>query len=118
MKKKSILVIDDDNGIVTALKFILEDVGYTAVVMDNLKLLNSVDLKDINLVLVDLLLSGIDGKLVVKKIKEKNKTLPIIMLSAHPSAKEQAMQAGVDDFLAKPFNIDELLALVKKYTSK
>jgi DNA-binding response OmpR family regulator len=66
---------------------------------------------------VDVLLSGKDGREIVRYLKsqEETKHIPIIMFSAHPSSEETAREAGANDFLAKPFEIDELLAKVANY---
>jgi len=70
-----------------------------------------------DLILLDVLLSGKDGREIVKQLKsqEETKSIPIIMFSAHPSAEKTAREAGADDFVAKPFHIDFLLAVVAKY---
>lgn len=116
---KNILLIDDDPGILEAIKAILEFGGFrvTTAPDDN----HIYDLEKDKLpsvILLDLLLSGRDGKEIAKKLKStpKTKHLPIIMLSAHPSAQEAAIEAGADDFIAKPFDMDELLDKVKKYS--
>jgi CheY-like chemotaxis protein len=66
------------------------------------------------LILVDVLLSGRDGREIVKHLKSQDETkhIPVIMFSAHPSAEETAKKAGAEDFLAKPFDIDVLLAKI------
>lgn len=111
-KKKKILVIDDEEDILEFLKVILEDEGYIVFTSDKddyLEWLHDDILPDI--ILLDLLLSGKDGRDIVKylKMQEKTKHIPVIMFSAHPSAQEFTKQAGADDFVAKPFEIDLLL---------
>ena len=63
-------------------------------------------------------LSGRDGRTICKKLKVEKITrnIPIIMISAHPSVKENALQCGAEDFLSKPFDIEDLLRRVEKYT--
>jgi DNA-binding response OmpR family regulator len=67
-----------------------------------------------DLILIDVLLSGKDGREIVKSLKSQQETkqIPTIMFSAHPSAEETMQQAGADDFLEKPFDIDVLLAKI------
>ena len=115
---KYILVVDDDPDILEFLQVILEDEGYTVVTSEKgeyLEQLHNGELPD--LILLDLLLSGKDGREIVKYLKGKPETIhiPVIMISAHPSAEREALQAGADDFLAKPFNIDVLLAKIVHY---
>ncbi len=69
------------------------------------------------MILLDVLLSGKDGREIVKYLKSQDETryIPVIMFSAHPSAEETARKAGADDFIAKPFDIDELLVKIAHY---
>lgn len=72
-----------------------------------------------DLVLLDLLLSGMDGREVTRRLRNQTETgkIPIIILSAHPNAQDLAKEAGANDFLAKPFDMFDLLKKVEKYTS-
>src|SRR6266568_2392940 len=92
-KKKRLLVVDDEQDILEFLKIILEEDGYTVDTTDK------------------------DGREIVKylKMQEKTKHIPIILFSAHPSAQGFAKQAGADDFVAKPFEIDLLLNKIAQY---
>lgn len=117
---KRILLIDDNPHILEAIELILTTENYNVhslVKVDNVLK----DVKKINpsLILLDLLLSGRSGKEITQILKadEATKNIPIIMISAHPSAEKSAMQAHADAFLAKPFDIDDLLNLVGKFTS-
>ena len=117
-KKKKLLVVDDEQDILEFLKVILEDEGYIVVTTDKddyLEGLNNDTPPD--LILLDLLLSGKDGREIVKhlKMQENTKHIPIIMFSAHPGAQETTRQAGADDFVAKPFEIDLLLSKIKQH---
>ncbi len=117
-KKKKLLVVDDEQDILEFLKVILEDEGYSVVTTDKddyLERLNNDTPPD--LILLDLLLSGKDGREIVKHLKtqENTKHIPIIMFSAHPGAQETTRQAGADDFVAKPFEIDLLLSKIKQH---
>ncbi len=117
-KKRKLLVVDDEEDILEFLKVILEDEGYIVVTTDKddyLEKLQDDVLPD--LILLDLLLSGKDGRDIVKylKMNERTKHIPVIMFSAHPRAHETTKQAGADDFVAKPFEIDLLLDKVAQY---
>jgi len=116
-KDKKILVVDDEPDILEFLQIILEDEGYsvlTAQKGDFLEQLHNGGLPD--LILVDVLLSGKDGREIVKHLKSQDETkqIPVSMFSAHPSAEETAKQAGAEDFLAKPFEVDVLLDKVAR----
>ena len=117
---KKILVVDDDPDILDALQFMLEDAGYEVKTTEkgeyaeNLHDTNS-GLPDV--IILDVLLSGKDGRLICQKLKsqEETKRIPIIMISAHPNAKQSVTAVGADDFIAKPFDMDELLAKIAQY---
>jgi CheY-like chemotaxis protein len=116
--KKKILVVDDEPDILEFVQAMLEDVGYEVVTTDKgdyLEKLHNGGLP--NLILLDVLLSGKDGREIVKYLKnrEETKPIPVIMLSAHPSSESTAKVAGAEEFLAKPFEMDDLLTLIRKY---
>lgn len=117
---KRILVVDDDPDILDALQLLLEFAGYE--VKTSEKGEYAENLRDTNgglphLIILDVLLSGKDGRLICQKLKsqEETKSIPIIMISAHPTARQSVAAVGADDFVAKPFDADELLAIVAKY---
>jgi two-component system alkaline phosphatase synthesis response regulator PhoP len=64
-----------------------------------------------------MLLSGQDGRQIARRLKGQKATrhIPILMLSAQPNAEREALEAGADGFLAKPFDIDVLLATIATY---
>lgn len=112
---KRLLVVDDERDILEFLRIILEEEGYEVVTAEKGEYLEQLRNGGLpHLILVDVLLSGKDGRAIVKFLKsqEATKHIPVIMFSAHPSAAETARQAGADDFLAKPFEIDVLLAKI------
>lgn len=117
---KKILVVDDDPDILDALQILLEFAGYDVKTTE--KGDYAENLHDTNgglpdLIILDVLLSGKDGRLICQKLKSQQDTkhIPIVMISAHPNAKQSVAAVGADDFMAKPFDIDELLAIVVKY---
>ena len=117
-KRKKLLVVDDEPDILEFIQVILKEEGYDVVTSDKGEYLEQLHNGCLpNLILVDVLLSGKDGREIVKHLKsqEETKHIPVIMFSAHPSAEETARAAGAEDFLAKPFEIDELLAKVANY---
>jgi DNA-binding response OmpR family regulator len=116
--KKKILVVDDEPDILEFLKEILEEEGYTVATTDKGEYVEELHNGGLpQLILLDMLLSGKDGREIVKHLKrqEETKHIPVIMFSAHPSAEPAARAAGADNFLAKPFEIDELLALITQH---
>lgn len=112
-----ILVAEDDEAIIEVMKIILQDANYTVFTADN-----STDIKTIiaeqnpHVLLLDIWLSGENGGDIARGLRadEKTKKLPIIMISANNETEKIAKEVGAQGFLQKPFNIDELLAIVDK----
>jgi DNA-binding response OmpR family regulator len=116
-KPQKILVADDDLSIVDAVQLILEDEGYvveTATKGEYVKNLQD-DLPD--LILLDIWMSGVSGNEVCRhlKLKKKTKHIPVIMISANRDIEKISKECGAQDFIAKPFDISELLEKVKKH---
>lgn len=118
--KKKILVADDDAAIVDAIQLILEDAEYNVETT-----LNGEDVMKLNkdfpdLILLDIWMSGQDGRTICEFLKGQKSTkhIPIIMISANKDTSQIAKLAGADDFITKPFEMDELLKKVNKYTKK
>ena len=118
MTAKKIMIADDDPGIVDAIEMLLEFEGYqVSSTVDGSTVL---DMKDElpDLLLLDIWMSGEDGRDICKKLKQTaiTKNIPVIMISASRDIKESAMAAGADDFIAKPFEMNDLLNKIKKFT--
>ena len=116
--KKHIFIVDDDEAILDVIKIILEDNGYkTTVVTDGDDLFKKIRSNHPDLILLDIWLTGTDGIAITKKMKinDKLKKIPIIMISANNKGKQIALENGADGFIAKPFEIDDLLKVVNKY---
>lgn len=114
-----VLVIDDDAAIGEALKVALEMAGYDVhtTVKGELAMALVSKLRP-RLILVDLLLSGNDGRVLTQQLKADPQTrhIPVVMLSAHLQLEKAAKESGADGFLAKPFAISDLIAMVMKVT--
>lgn len=116
-----VLVIDDDPDIGRMIKMLLEYKGYSVTVLDRTE--QAADIirnNGVNVVIMDMLLSGTNGIDVCTRFK-KDSTIahvPVIMISAHPDAKKICLQAGADDFLAKPFDMEEILSTIDQYISR
>lgn len=113
--RKKILVVDDEPDILEFLQIILQEEGYEVMTSDKGDFLEQLHNGGLpNLIIVDVLLSGKDGREIVRLLKSQQETkhIPVIMCSAHPSAEQTAREAGAEDFIAKPFEIDLLLTRV------
>jgi len=103
------------------IKMMLEYKGYAAVEANNeqeaRKLLAE---KQIDLIIMDMLLSGTDGTDVCRRLKKEQTfaQVPILMFSAHPNAKVACLNAGADDFISKPFEMNDLLEKIGLFVGK
>lgn len=116
--KKKILVADDDPAILEVITLILEDAGYIVTTSVNGETVKKVHGELPDLILLDIWMSGMDGRDVCKhlRVKPQTKHIPIVMISANKDAEAIALEAGAIDFLAKPFEMNKLLSMVEKYT--
>jgi len=117
---KKVLAVDDDEDILEALQLVLESNGYdAATITKGEETYKMVDEFKPDLILLDVLLSGRDGRTICRKLKDQESTkhIPIIMLSAHPEAAKTIHEYGADEFIAKPFEMKELLAMVEKHVT-
>jgi len=113
---RTILVIEDDRDIARLLEMHLRDAGYTVTVTgDGIAGLRAASARSFDLILLDLILPGMDGLELCRKLRERPDYTPILMLTARSADIDRilGLETGADDYLAKPFNIRELLARVK-----
>ena len=115
---KTILVADDDQGIVDVMQILLEDDGYDVITTMDGKKVKAMCKRHPDMIFLDIWMSGMDGKIICKELKSDPSTssIPIVMFSANRDTKEIAFECGADDFILKPFEINDLLALAHKYT--
>lgn len=117
---KKVLVIDDDPAILEAISIVLEGEGYSVkTVEDAQDAVSEVKNYRPDVIFLDLLLSGKEGTEIANEIKSdsRSKGIPVVLISAHPHAHDSARSCGADAFLAKPFDLDELLDAVRTHTS-
>lgn len=109
--QKKVMIADDDPGILDAVEAMLEYGGYEVSSTSNGATI--LEMKDNipDLLLLDIWMSGTDGRDVCKKLKQTANTrnMPIIMISASTELEKSAKEAGADDFLEKPFDMEDLL---------
>lgn len=114
---RKILAVDDDNDIVDIIRIILEDEGYEVATLTNgNNVLSEIAAFRPDLILLDVMLGGIDGREVCKAIKEDSnyKDIPVVMISAsHNLHNLLKLPGSPNDFIAKPFDIDHLIKKVK-----
>ncbi|PJJ79915.1 response regulator transcription factor [Mucilaginibacter auburnensis] len=118
---KKILVIEDDKDIRESIQYALEEDGYVVTASEDSKILKQFDAISPDMVLLDNWLtewkSDANGQQISKELKSNTATshIPVIIISAVSNIKEIAEAGLADGYLRKPFDLDELLALVKKH---
>ena len=112
-----ILAVDDDHDIVDIIKIILEDEGYEVSTLTSGKnIFNVISSFRPDLILLDVMLAGMDGREICRNIKAHDlfKKIPVLMISASHNLQNLLLMPGSpNDFLSKPFDIDSLISKVK-----
>ena len=121
----SVLIIDDDKELCALMKKCVEQENLSAVVahggLEGLRLLGE-NKNTCCLIILDVMMPGMDGFQVLQKIREKN-NVPVLMLTAKSDEEDKVsgLRLGADDYLTKPFSINELMArvnsLIRRYTT-
>ena len=111
-----ILVVEDDEHLAEGLAFNLRNSGYEVeTVVTGEAALEAVEQRAFDLILLDLMLPGIDGIGVVRALRESGRKMPVLIVTARTRVADAiaALDAGADDHVSKPFDLDELLARIR-----
>lgn len=114
--KQKILIVDDEQSIVTLLKFNIEKSGFqTDVAYDGLEAINKSENNYYDLIILDLMLPKMDGLEVCKYLRRHQIDTPILMLTARDDEKDKilGLELGADDYLTKPFSPKEVIARIR-----
>jgi len=114
--KNKILVVDDEQSIVTLLQYNLEQAGYEVITaMDGEEGKQKAETQSPDFIVLDLMLPKIDGMEVCKQLRQKSIMTPILMLTAKDDQLDKiiGLELGADDYMVKPFSPREVLARVK-----
>ena len=113
---KTILLVEDDRNLADGLLLNLEAEGYQVVhVADGNLAFDTFEKGIFDLVLLDIMLPGVDGLTICKRIRAAGHTLPVLFITARDQTdqKIEGLLAGGDDYITKPFNVQELLARIQ-----
>lgn len=113
---KRVLVVDDEPSIQTLLRFNLQKEGYEVILTDDGKKALELALNEtFDFIILDIMLPGLDGMDITKKLRQEKKKTPILILTAKddPIDRILGLEIGADDYLTKPFSPREVLARMK-----
>ncbi len=116
-----ILIVDDDQNIINALKECFDDFNYRLdTVVSGKQALEKITADKYDLVMLDINLPDLSGMDVLKKIKEQKSDLPVLVMTGYVSTEAaiKAMKLGAHEFVTKPFNIDRLMGIVNRLVKK
>ncbi len=111
-----ILICDDDEGILDLLEIILSEEGFETIPeINSLNVTGLVNREQPDLIVLDLWMPVLSGDQVLRNLRNdpQTKNLPVIVISASTDGRSIAMNAGATEFLAKPFDLDQLIERVK-----
>lgn len=116
---KKILIADDDKDILEAMQMMFEMEGYDVKATPDGKNVKRMSKEKPDLLVLDIWMSGYDGRDICRDIKSKYSTrdIPVIMISASNDIRRSALASGADDFIAKPFQMHDILDKVEKHLS-
>ncbi len=115
-KEKKILLVEDETHLAKGLSYNLEKEGYKVTVAgDGVVALDCLEEENFDMMILDLMLPKLAGMEVIKKVRETNIRFPVLMLTAKTTDEDRTLglEAGADDYLAKPFHLPELLLRVQ-----
>jgi len=112
----TILIVEDSEDILDLLEYTLSKEGYDVITcIDTSNVRDILDEEDISLILMDRNLPNVEGSVFISKLRKKGYNQPVIYVSAKDSSDEilEGFERGADDYITKPFNLNELKARVK-----
>lgn len=121
LSKATILIVEDEENLKEALKLNLELEGYEVSCASNgLEALKKLETEFFDLVIMDIMLPEIDGITVTETLRLQNNEVPVLIVSAKSSSADRVLglKKGADDYLIKPFNLEELFLRVQKLIDK
>ncbi|RAX48662.1 DNA-binding response regulator [Arthrobacter sp. AQ5-05] len=115
-EEHSVLVVEDDSALASMLKELLEGEGYDVVVAaDGQRALHQGLTRDFDVMVMDRGLPGLEGLEVLERLRRKGISTPALVLSAlgNPADRVEGLDRGAEDYMGKPFDLDELLARIR-----
>jgi CheY-like chemotaxis protein len=116
---KTVLIADDDQAILDSLQMLLEDEGYSVKTTSDGWEAGELSESPPDVILLDIWMSGIDGRDLVRSLKASaaTKEIPVVLISANREVARIAQQVGAEGYLAKPFEMEEMLEMIERVTA-
>ena len=121
MKKKNVLIVDDDPDVLTMLEGLLKKLEYNPFVAANgEEAVRIIDSNKIDVVVSDLVMPEMDGMELLKRVKSRKSDVPFVMITGHPSIETavEAIKKGAYDYLTKPFQAEEVRIKIDRALEK
>lgn len=115
-EQAKILLVEDEESLAISLEFNLQEEGYAVTwVKDGRRALEQIEDANFDLIILDIMLPYVDGFTVAARIREQDSRIPVLFLTARTTTKDRikGLKAGADDYLTKPFHLEELLLRVQ-----
>ena len=121
MNKRNVLIVDDDQDVLTMLERLLEKLEYHPYVAQNgEQALSIIDTHKIDVVVSDLVMPEMDGMELLKRVKSRKGDIPFLMITGHPTIETavEAIKKGAYDYLTKPFQVEEVQIKIDRALEK
>ncbi len=116
LEKSRILLVEDEDSLAVGLKYNLQEEGYEVIrAEDGKKAIELINSQNFDLIILDIMLPYHDGFEIAQKIRKRTPPMPILMLTARTDIKDRVkgLEIGADDYVTKPFHLNELLLRIK-----
>jgi DNA-binding NtrC family response regulator len=121
MKKRNVLVVDDDPDVLSMLERLLKKLEYNPLVAQNgEEAMHIIDTNKIDVVVSDLVMPEMDGMELLKRVKTRKGDIPFLMITGHPTIETavEAIKKGAYDYLTKPFQVEEVQIKIDRALEK
>jgi len=117
-KPRPILLVDDDDAILDAERQVLADHGFRVIqAHDGAEALQAIDTEPPALIVLDVQMPGIDGPTFARELRTRLRRVPLVILTGVADPKREADRCNAEAYLRKPFDADELVRLVRRFST-
>jgi CheY-like chemotaxis protein len=117
-RARPILIVDDDHAILAVERQVLADEGFSVrEAHDGAEALVAMDEEPPAMIVLDIQMPGIDGPTFSRELRTRLKHVPLVIVTAAPDPKHEADRCNAEAYLAKPFRADDLLKLVRRFST-